>query len=228
MFYQPLSSPGGKTKPSEPKYRARTGRCGRVFLDRKGLSPMSPKTTTTSDSGHPVFDRYRFDSDVSDNEDDSVVVDEMDSLYFKHRVQLLSENELRSLVTIPFLTPLNMININQARSAAAAVSASSNNSSTSRTPATPSRIHQQAQQQSPLPPSPVSSVVSQSSAGVPIKRQNSRTKMTPQQAAVAMANGMIAANMAAVVNGTSNSNKAAIQIMAAAHQQQQLNHGKRK
>ena len=57
-------------------------------------------------------------------------------------------------------------------------------------------------------------------SSLPIKRQNSRTKMTPQQAAVAMANGMIAANMAAVVNG--NQNKAAMQMaMAAAQQQQQ-------
>lgn len=189
---------------------------------------MSPTPSTeTQESDHPVFDRHKFDSDVSDHED-TEEVDEMNSLYFKHRVQLLSENELRSLVTIPFLTPLNMININQARSAAAAVSASSS-TPTARTPATPptTRIPSQPQQQqSPLPPSPASSVVSQSSAGVPIKRQNSRTKMTPQQAAVAMANGMLAANMAAVVNGTSNSNKAAMQMAMAAAHQQQLNHGK--
>ncbi|KAG1077639.1 hypothetical protein G6F42_024715 [Rhizopus arrhizus] len=69
---------------------------------------------------------------------------------------------------------------------------------------------------------PINSVVGNSSASVPIKRQNSRTKMTPQQAAVAMANGMIAANMAAVVNNSNGNNKAAMQrAMAAAQQQQQ-------
>ncbi len=50
----------------------------------------------------------------------------------------------------------------------------------------------------------------------PLKRQASRSRMTPQQAAVAMANGMIAANMAAVVNGSTNQNRTAVQ-MALAH-----------
>lgn len=54
-------------------------------------------------------------------------------------------------------------------------------------------------------------------SSLPIKRQNSRTKMTPQQAAVAMANGMIATNMAAALNG--GQNKAAMQMAMAAAQQ---------
>lgn len=54
----------------------------------------------------------------------------------------------------------------------------------------------------------------------PLKRQASRSRMTPQQAAVAMANGMIAANMAAVVNGSTNQSRTAVQ-MALAHAQQQ-------
>ena len=41
-----------------------------------------------------------------------------------------------------------------------------------------------------------------------------------------MANGMIAANMAAVVNGTSSANKATAMQMAMAAAQQQLNEGK--
>lgn len=178
QFYQTLDN-------NQQQFRKRMGRNGRIFIDRMGYEPKEKDS------------RYQFDSDVSDQEE-QIEIDEMDSLYLKHRVQLLSETELRNLVTVPFLTPLNMININQARQAAAAVTA-------------------------PAPVRPITTPqpVSPSIATTPLKRQNSRTKMTPQQAAVAMANGMIAANMAAVVNGTS-SNKAAMQMaMAAAQQQQQ-------
>ncbi|KAI7887922.1 enhancer of polycomb-like-domain-containing protein [Mucor mucedo] len=180
QFYQTLDN-------SQQKFRKRMGRNGRVFIDRMDYEPKEKDS------------KYRFDSDASDGED-LMEIDEMDSLYLKHRVQLLSETELRNLVTVPFLTPLNMININQARQAAAAV--------TSPAPVRPVNIPQ---------------TVSPAITTTPLKRQNSRTKMTPQQAAVAMANGMIAANMAAVVNGTS-SNKAAMQMaMAAAQQQQHAN-----
>lgn len=238
QFFQPLA-------PAGPKFRKRMGRCGRIFIDRVGYKPVSQMEhqiqggkTRPSD---PIFNRYKYDSDDSDNDSvDEMEIDEMDSLYLKHRVQLLSENELRNLVTVPFLTPLNMININQARSAAAAVTASNTVPPVTRSPSTTTPPTAMAripsQQQSSIsipPPSPVNSVVSNSSAGIsatPIKRQNSRTKMTPQQAAVAMANGMIAANMAAVVNNTSGTNKAAMQMaMAAAQQQQQqkqMNGGK--
>lgn len=108
----------------------------------------------------------------------------------QQRMQLLSDTELRNLVTIPFATPSTMnANALQARV-----------NGTRPTSVTPTN-------------SQVKGVSS-----LPMKRQNSRTKMTPQQAAVAMANGMIAANMAAVVNG--NQGKA-MQMALAAHQKQQ-------
>jgi hypothetical protein len=223
------------------------GRNGRVFIDRVGYKPVSAEQQTQGGKtrpSDPIFNRYQYDSDVSDDDSmDEAEVDEMDSLYLKHRVQLLTENELRNLVTVPFLTPLNMININQARSAAAAVTAGNTATAAAaaaahaRSVAPPTAMarvpsHQQPSASIP-PPSPANSVVSNSSAGMsatPIKRQNSRTKMTPQQAAVAMANGMIAANMAAVVNNTTGSNKAAAMQMAVAvaqqQQQKQANGGK--
>jgi hypothetical protein len=53
----------------------------------------------------------------------------------------------------------------------------------------------------------------------PLRRQNSRTKLTPQQQALAMTNGMIAANMAAAVNAP---NKASLQLAMQQQLQQQL------
>lgn len=38
---------------------------------------------------------------------------------------------------------------------------------------------------------------------VPIKRQNSRSRMTPREAAIAMTNGMIATHLSAAMNGVS-------------------------
>ena len=105
-------------------------------------------------------------------------------------MQLLSDSELRSLVTIPFATP-----------------------STTNANALQARVNGTR----PANATPTNSQVKGISS-LPMKRQNSRTKMTPQQAAVAMANGMIAANMAAVVNG--NQGKA-MQMALAAHQKQQ-------
>ncbi|KAI8097996.1 enhancer of polycomb-like-domain-containing protein [Gilbertella persicaria] len=211
QFYQPLS---GKTKPMGPKFRKRMGRNGRVFIDRVGFSPTSEHgsggKTRPGSSDLPSYNRYRFDSDVSDEEDhgDHIEqIDEMDSLYLKHRTQLLSETELRNLVTVPFLTPLNMINLSQARNAATVAM----NNIEGRVPSTP--INRQPQ---------ISPLINSATA-IPMKRQSSgRTKMTPQQAAVAMANGMLAANMAAVVNNSPTTGKAAMQIaMATAQQQQQ-------
>lgn len=40
-------------------------------------------------------------------------------------------------------------------------------------------------------------------ATVPIKRQNSRSRMTPREAAIAMTNGMIATHLSAAMNGVS-------------------------
>lgn len=216
QFYQPLSTTFGKTKPAGPQYRKRMGRNGRIFIDRIGYKPTAgggktlPGTTLMQE-----YDQYKFDSDMSEDED-GIDIDEMESLYLKHRVQLLSETELRNLVTVPFLTPLNMISNNQARQAAAAAAAASSVSNSTMTP-TPPPVRIPSQQ----PSSPVNSI-----STTPIKRQNSRTKMTPQQAAVAMANGMIAANISAVVNGTSNTNKAAMQMAMVAAQQQQQQQGK--
>lgn len=42
-----------------------------------------------------------------------------------------------------------------------------------------------------------------SAATVPIKRQNSRSRMTPREAAIAMTNGMIATHLSAAMNGVS-------------------------
>ena len=187
----PLSTPQQFFRSLEeggPKFRKRMGRNGRVFMDRMGYKPNGGKTLP----GSSPTNRYRFDSDMSEDE---VEIDEMESLYLNHRVGLLAETELRSLVTVPFSTPLNMMR--QATVPPPPVP----------TPST-----------STPPSSPVAATTTSA-----IKRQNSsRTKMTPQQAAVAMANGMIAANISAVVNGNTT-NKAAMQMAMAAAQQQQAN-----
>ncbi|KAK4512539.1 Phosphotransferase [Mucor velutinosus] len=245
-FFQSIgATPKDKPKQSGPKYRKRMGRNGRIFIDRKGVAVSSEQHQSGGKSRpgvplQPTHNQYKFDSDVSEDEhSDEMDIDEMDSLYLQHRVKLLSENELRNLVTIPFLTPLNMMSINNARSAAAAVTnaqqpqhangraSPASATMTSASLVSPSASYPSAnrvplQQHASTNANPINSVVGNSSASVPIKRQNSRTKMTPQQAAVAMANGMIAANMAAVVNNSNGSNKAAMQrAMAAAQQQQQ-------
>lgn len=208
QFFQSFTNTNGKTKPNHtgPRFRKRMGRNGRIFIDRIGYEPTNESHGgKTLPGAYNVTTQYygthHFDSDMSEDEE-CKDIDEMDSLYLKHRVQLLSETELRNLVTVPFLTPMNMIN-NQVRRAAP--------SSLSAVTPTPPPIRIPSQQQ---PPSPGISTT-------PIKRQNSRTKMTPQEAAVAMANGMIAANLSAVVNGSANPNKAAMQMAMAAAQQQQ-------
>ncbi|OAD72938.1 hypothetical protein PHYBLDRAFT_169198 [Phycomyces blakesleeanus NRRL 1555(-)] len=179
-----------------PRYRKRVGRGGRIFLDRTGYKrnpSHSMGGKTKPGFQQELYDPYRFESDSSDDE---FKVDEMQDSFLRHRAQLLTEVELRSLVTIPFLTPLNMMNLhaatmraNQAAAAAAAAQRAAfmaNGAAANNRPNVPNGTVT----------APVSSVSNLSS--LPLKRQNSRTKMTPQQAAVAMANGMIAANMAAV------------------------------
>jgi hypothetical protein len=212
QFYQSLYPQAQK---AQPRYRKRIGRGGRVFIDRAGLHARKrrlPEGLMTE--AEPVFDRYRFDGSSDEEEDDEepVEVDEMDSTFLRHATQLLSDTELRSLITIPFLTPRRPIN-NSVQSPASATN-TPNSITTSQagqptpasTPASsPALNHLQNGRPNAVSP-------------LPMKRQNSRTKMTPQQAAVAMANGMIAANMAAVVNG--GQSKAMQMAMAAAHQQQ--------
>ncbi|CAO3638663.1 unnamed protein product [Mucor fragilis] len=248
QFYQTIQRTStDEPQQSGPKYRKRVGRNGRIFIDRKGVSISSEQQHSGGKSRpglplQPTYNQYKFDSDVSEDEySDEIDIDEMDSLYLQHRVKLLSENELRNLVTVPFLTPMNMISISNARSAAAAATNTqqpqhangrASPASATMTPtslaspsiSSPSVNRIPLQQHATTNANPINSVIGNSSASVPIKRQNSRTKMTPQQAAVAMANGMIAANMAAVVNSSNGSSKAAMQrAMAAAQQQQQLN-----
>lgn len=58
----------------------------------------------------------------------------------------------------------------------------------------------------------------------PLRRQNSRTKMTPQQQALAMTNGMIAANMAAAVNAP-NKTSLHMAMQQQLHQQLQASGG---
>ncbi|KAI8393952.1 enhancer of polycomb-like-domain-containing protein [Radiomyces spectabilis] len=189
QFFHPLQK-----GPKQPRFRKRIGRGGRVMLDRANVRLVTGSSADAFES-HP----YRFDSDASvneDSEDEIWPVEEMKDSYLRHRVQLLGEVELRNLVTIPFLTPLNMMNWH-----AASVRASQARSST---------------------PSGIVRAAAPNLSSLPLKRQNSRTKMTPQQAAVAMANGMIAANMAAAVNG-SGQNKAAMQMAVAAAQQTNAN-----
>jgi hypothetical protein len=147
--------------------------------------------------------------------------------------------ELRSLVTIPFLTPMNMMNIQQARAAAAAQAAQQTaqfqQAQAVAQAQAAAAAHAAASSQQRLsmatgaanlessPGSRPSSPIATATSPHPIKRQTSRSRMTPQQAAVAMANGMIAANMAAVVNGSTNqNNRNAVQLALVAAQQQQL------
>ncbi|KAG0174692.1 Enhancer of polycomb-like protein 1 [Apophysomyces sp. BC1034] len=202
QFFQCLSH----SKPSYPRFRKRIGRGGRVYLDRVNPSKQHERITGKFKPLGFQNNRYKFDTDWSDDEENEVEVDVMQDSHLKHRTQLLTEVELRNLVTIPFLTPLNMMSLHaanmRANHAAAVQRASMTNGSTPNG-------------------APVVNRPPVQNSSLPIKRQNSRTKMTPQQAAVAMANGMIAANMAAVVNGTAGQNKAVQMAMAAAQQQQQ-------
>ncbi|KAI8148864.1 enhancer of polycomb-like-domain-containing protein [Fennellomyces sp. T-0311] len=189
QFYQSLSQ---HKQPHQPRFRKRVGRGGRVTIDRIGFRRECLSGKTATPFQQKAYERYRFDSESSD-EDEPFEVDEMDDRYLQHRTQLLSEVELRNLVTIPFVTPQNVMQQQQQ-----------------------ARANGQHNRSGSLN-GPLNVPTNKNLTSLPIKRQNSRTKMTPQQAAVAMANGMIAANMAAVVNG--NQNKAAMQMaMAAAHQ----------
>lgn len=220
QFFQPLSS--------NIRYRKRIGRGGRIFIDRAGYerpssTPGKTKPGMMSDFERNATKRYAFDSD-SNEEDSDIEIDEMQDSYLRHRTQLLSEMELRSLVTIPFLTPMNMMNIQAARAnqaAAAAANAASAAAASAAAAASSQRLSiatGAANLESTSNPN--SRPSSPSASPHPLKRQASRSRMTPQQAAVAMANGMIAANMAAVVNGSTNQSRTAVQ-MALAHAQQQ-------
>ncbi|KAI9490712.1 enhancer of polycomb-like-domain-containing protein [Zychaea mexicana] len=201
QFYQSLSQ---QKQPHQPCFRKRIGRGGRVLIDRTGhkRDALGGKTAPATPFQQKAYERYRFDSDSSD-EDEPFEVDEMDDRYLQHRTHLLSEAELRNLVTIPFVTPQNVMQQQHQQAQARANGGGSGNNHSRSGSLNGSSLNGQ----------------NKGIASLPIKRQNSRTKMTPQQAAVAMANGMIAANMAAVVNG--NQKNAMQMAMAAAQQQQQ-------
>ncbi|CAO3593308.1 unnamed protein product [Absidia cylindrospora] len=221
-------------------YRKRHGRNGRLFLDRTEhchgyFDSPGGKSKPLSQAQLDARQRYRFDSDYSsgdDDEDDNCTrIDLMDNRSLRHRSQLLSETDLRNLTTIP-LTPLNMMNRQKANmhsSVSQQPQSSSSPSSSSSPVATTSTQQNTSAILEPTSASPLNGVTpmtngtSSALSPTPIKRQNSnRNKMTPQQAALAMANGMIVANMTAAVNQNGQGKSAAMQMaMAAAQQQQQ-------
>ncbi|OAD02739.1 hypothetical protein MUCCIDRAFT_162357 [Mucor lusitanicus CBS 277.49] len=220
-FPAPLSTQFFQPMENGVRYRKRIGRGGRIFIDRAGYKNVSGKSKpgmAMTEYERSNANRFEFDSDSSDQESD-VEIDEMQDSYLRHRAQLLSEMELRSLVTVPFLTPMNMMNIQAARASQAAAVAAANAAAA----AASSQRLSVATGASALESNanPGSRASSPNSSPHPLKRQASRSRMTPQQAAVAMANGMIAANMAAVVNNSSNQNRTAVQMAIAAAQQQQ-------
>ncbi|KAG0173931.1 Enhancer of polycomb-like protein 1 [Apophysomyces sp. BC1015] len=202
QFFHPLSSSSNK----KLRYRKRIGRGGRVFMDRVHAQP-EPFNTSEQELLQNMLKRFKFDTDASDDENNDPQINDMDDRYLKHRAQLLSEIELRNLVTIPFLAPLNMLT--HATNMRVAQRQPNGNTTTNNTGLTVTNANR---------PAPV-----HATSALPIKRQTSRSRLTPQQAAVAMANGMIAANMAAAVNGTGQQ-RTAVQMAVAAAQQQQ--HGK--
>ncbi|KAI8147612.1 enhancer of polycomb-like-domain-containing protein [Fennellomyces sp. T-0311] len=155
-FFQTLP-PAQTVTGNSRRFRKRVGRGGRVFIDRIGFSKPELET-----------DPFQFDPDYEEV-DATEEMDEKDDRFLRHRAQLLSDAQLRSLFEIPAQV--------QARSMP-----------NQRSGSIPQRTAQE-----PL-------LVTSS----PIKRQNSRQRMTPQQAAVAMTNGMIAANLSAAVTAASN------------------------
>ncbi|KAF7730047.1 Enhancer of polycomb-like protein 1 [Apophysomyces ossiformis] len=219
QYFQPLPSLN-----TSLLYRKRIGRNGRVFMDRI----QNQQSEAFNAYEYSLSRQFMFDTDVNDDENKPYVVDTMEESYLKHRTQLLSETELRNLVTIPFLTPLNMsvhaMNMRAAQRQANGnmITGDGNNSnSINNSNNNPSNGAGLAQ--------PNRSVTA---TAVPMKRQtSSRSRLTPQQQAVAMANNMIAANMVAAVNGT-NPHRTAVQMAVAAaaqqqqhQQQQQQQHG---
>jgi hypothetical protein len=112
--------------------------------------------------------------------------------YLSYRCGLLQENELRNLITIPSLNP-NTITAQQVGIILPTQSSK---------PRTPGELPRSQQT-------------------LPIKRQNSKQRMTPQQAALAMTNDMIVANVAAAV-GSPHRDKTSMQL---ALQQLQQQHG---
>lgn len=148
----------------------------------------------------PCYSRYKqyggktkpgmqMDLESDASDEDEMDLDDMDDKYLTYRCGLLQENELRNLITIPAVNP-NTITAQQMGIILPTHSAKAQ-------PTDPSRSPQ----------------------SLPIKRQNSKQRLTPQQAAVAMTNDMIVANVAAAVGGP-HRDKASMQL-ALQHLQQQ-------
>ncbi|KAJ2956067.1 hypothetical protein NQZ79_g8040 [Umbelopsis isabellina] len=194
----------------QPCYRKRVGRGGRIHIDRIGLATHQRKhaggKTRPSDDYERAVKRFKYDSDEMSDEEEEI--DDMEDRLLRYRCQLLGEPDLRSLVTIPFINPSMTyppggMMVNRANAQANKPPANvprPNGSTTATSPSLPARTVN-------------------GTATSPLRRQNSRTKMTPQQQALAMTNGMIAANMAAAVNAP---NKASLQLAMQQQLQQQM------
>ncbi|KAM3586876.1 Enhancer of polycomb-like protein 1, variant 2 [Umbelopsis sp. WA50703] len=200
--YEPLHS-------HKPCYRKRLGRGGRIHIDRIGLA-RQPRThtggkTRPSDDYERAIKRFKYDSDEMSDEEEEI--DDMEDRLLRYRCQLLGEPDLRSLVTIPFINPSMtyppggmMVNRANAQANRPPSNVPRPGGTTATSPSLPARTIN-------------------GTATSPLRRQNSRTKMTPQQQALAMTNGMIAANMAAAVNAP---NKATLQLAMQQQLQQQM------
>lgn len=229
-----LSLHNDSLQPHQPCYRKRVGRGGRVHIDRIGLATHHRKhtggKTRPSDDYERAVKRFKYDSDeMSDDEEE---IDDMEDRYveffqfisdfikqlfsnsiilarlLRYRCQLLGEPDLRSLVTIPFINPSMTY-------PPGGMMANRANAQANKPPANVPRPNGSTTATSPsLPARTVNGT-----ATSPLRRQNSRTKMTPQQQALAMTNGMIAANMAAAVNAP---NKASLQLAMQQQLQQQM------
>ncbi|KAI8089939.1 enhancer of polycomb-like-domain-containing protein [Halteromyces radiatus] len=227
LFYTPLFSPDSLSSASQPQFRRRLGRNGRLFLDRTGYHCRSLHDLKGKSKPYEMYlkarERYRFDTDYAFDDDDDdeynkdndvIEVDMMQDSYLQHRAQLLSEGDIRNLITIPFLTPSSMT---QQKTVSSSHQPSISTSSSSISAPIVSSPTTTTSTGSPLTNG--TNGVSSALSPTIIKRQNSRSRVTPQQAAVAMANGMMAANMAAAVNHSGHQNKSAIQMAMAAAQQ---------
>ncbi|KAI9480243.1 hypothetical protein BDB00DRAFT_857951 [Zychaea mexicana] len=187
QFFQTFSSPNTvndvAAATAAPRFRKRIGRGGRVFIDRVGYRGPSQSR-----------DPFQFDPDYEEMEEVETL-DEMDDRFLRHRVQLLSVDQLRNFVDLPSL----LQGTRNTQRQGPPTTTSNTNGSVAAAAAAANVASQPKNVEAGVSFGPTTG------AGVgaaPVKRQNSRQRLTPQQASVAMANGMIAANLSAHVNGT--------------------------
>ncbi|OZJ06851.1 hypothetical protein BZG36_00048 [Bifiguratus adelaidae] len=159
----------------QPSYRMRMGRGGRVFLDRHHVELLHhmDSTETTHNYFSKSWRAYDFDDDLSDDE---YTIDDGRPSLLRYRCSLFSELDLRNLITTPYFNAMTGHGHQQRNGVNPRLSSLVNG------PASPTMSK---------PPSGA-----QSPSGV--KKSNQKPKMTPQQAAVHMANSMMSANLAAV------------------------------